>query len=149
MNTAFWRGKRVPYIGEWLMYREKIPLATYSKLAARFNPRRFDAAKIVRLAREAGQRYLVITAKHHDGFSLFDSKVSDYDIVDATPFGRDPLAEPYRFYLTAWLRDGAVADLDLGLLAGADDEAAVWNSADGRLVAVDREILVDLDTYQP
>lgn len=60
--------------------------------------------------------------------------------------GRDPLAEPYRFYLTAWLRDGAVADLDLGLLAGADDEAAVWNSADGRLVAVDREILVDLKT---
>lgn len=60
--------------------------------------------------------------------------------------GRDPLAEPYRFYLTAWPRGGAVADLDLGLLAGASDEAAVWNSADGRLVAVDREILVDLKT---
>lgn len=60
--------------------------------------------------------------------------------------GRDPLAEPYRFYLTGWLRDGTVVDLDLGLLAGASDEAAVWNSADGRLVAVDREILVDLKT---
>ncbi|MCW5550077.1 MAG: alpha-L-fucosidase, partial [Opitutaceae bacterium] len=70
--AGVWQGKRVPYIGEWLMFREKIPVATYAKFAARFHPRRFDAAAIVRLAREAGQRYLVITAKHHDGFAMYD-----------------------------------------------------------------------------
>ena len=91
--AGVWRGKRVPYIGEWLMFREKIPVSTYSKLAARFNPVRFDAAAIVRLAREAGQRYLVITAKHHDGFAMYDSPSNPYNIVKATPFARDPMRE--------------------------------------------------------
>lgn len=91
--AGVWRGKRVPYIGEWLMYREKIPFATYSKFAARFHPRRFDAAKIVRLAREAGQRYLVITAKHHDGFAMYDSPSNPYNVVAATPWRHDPMRD--------------------------------------------------------
>jgi len=91
--AGVWRGKRVPYIGEWLMFREKIPVATYSKLASRFNPSRFNAAAIVRLAREAGQRYLVITAKHHDGFAMYDSPSNPYNVVKATPWARDPMRE--------------------------------------------------------
>lgn len=91
--AGVWKGKQVPYIGEWLMFREKIPLATYSKLAAKFNPRNFDAAGIVRLAREAGQRYLVITAKHHDGFAMYDSPSNPYNVVAATPWHHDPMKD--------------------------------------------------------
>ena len=68
--AGVWRGKRVPYIGEWLMFREKIPVATYAKLAAQFHPRHWDATAIVRLARDAGMGYLVVTTKHHDGFAM-------------------------------------------------------------------------------
>jgi alpha-L-fucosidase len=91
--AGVWRGKRVPYIGEWLMFREKIPVATYARFAARFHPRHFDAAAIVRLARDAGQRYLVITAKHHDGFAMFDSPSNPYNVVAATPWAHDPMRD--------------------------------------------------------
>ena len=91
--AGVWQGEQIPGIGEWIMLRARIPVAEYEQLAKQFNPVQFDAAAWVGLAREAGQRYLVITAKHHDGFCLFESAVTDYDIVDATPFGRDPLKE--------------------------------------------------------
>ena len=91
--AGVWQGEQIPGIGEWIMLRARVPVAEYEQLAKQFNPVQFDAAAWVGLAREAGQRYLVITAKHHDGFCLFDSAVTDYDIVDATPFGRDPLQE--------------------------------------------------------
>jgi len=93
LPAGVWRGRRVPYIGEWLMFREKIPVATYAKLAARFNPTRFDAAAWVGLAKAAGAGYLVVTSKHHDGFALYDSAASDYNVVKATPWGRDPLRD--------------------------------------------------------
>ena len=79
--------------GEWMMHSKQIPIAEYSSLASRFNPVKFDAADWVSLARDAGQRYMVVTAKHHDGFAMFKSDVSAYNIVDATPFGRDVTAE--------------------------------------------------------
>jgi alpha-L-fucosidase len=91
--AGFWKGEAVSGIGEWIMLRARIPVAEYEKLAAEFNPVKFDAAGWVSLARRAGQKYLVITSKHHDGFSLFDSAVTDYDMVDATPFKRDVLKE--------------------------------------------------------
>ncbi len=91
--AGVWQGKRVPYIGEWMMYREQIPVATYAQLATRFHPRRFDPAAIVRLAREAGQRYLVITAKHHDGFAMYDSPSDPYNVVAATPWAHDPMRD--------------------------------------------------------
>lgn len=88
-----WAGRAYHGIAEWLMYSARIPVREYEQLAARFNPGDFDAAAWVRLAQEAGMKYLVITAKHHDGFAMFRSRVSPYNIADATPFGRDPLAE--------------------------------------------------------
>jgi alpha-L-fucosidase len=88
-----WQGQAVPGIGEWIMQRARIPVVEYEQLAQQFNPVNFDAAAWVALARMAGQRYLVITAKHHDGFCLFKSAFTRYNIVDATPFGRDPLKE--------------------------------------------------------
>ncbi|HRI62006.1 MAG TPA: alpha-L-fucosidase, partial [Saprospiraceae bacterium] len=79
--------------GEWIMYEAKIPKPEYEKFAPQFNPTQFDADAWVRMAKDAGMKYMVITSKHHDGFSMFDSKVSDYDIADRTPFRRDPMRE--------------------------------------------------------
>ena len=82
----------MPGLGEWIMHRARIPVVEYEPLAAQFNPVEFDAAAWV-LAKRAGQKYLVIASKHHDGFCLYKSSMTPYNIVDATPFGRDPLAE--------------------------------------------------------
>lgn len=88
-----WKGEQIPGIGEWIMFRARIPVREYEALAKQFNPTRFDAAEWVSLAKRAGQKYLTITAKHHDGFCMFDTALTDYNIVDATPFGRDPMKE--------------------------------------------------------
>jgi len=90
-----WNGKRIKQgdIAEWIMQRFQIPLEEYRKVAATFNPTEFDAREWVALVKNAGMKYIVITAKHHDGFAMYDSEVSDYNIVDYTPFGRDPLRE--------------------------------------------------------
>jgi alpha-L-fucosidase len=91
--AGVWRGAAVPGIGEWIMLRARIPVPEYESLARSFNPVRFDAAEWVSLAKMAGQKYIVITSKHHDGFCMYHSRVTGYNIVDATPFGRDPLKE--------------------------------------------------------
>jgi alpha-L-fucosidase len=88
-----WKGERMPGISEWIMQRAKIPRAEYAALAESFNPVEFDADEWAGIARDAGMRYMVITSKHHDGFAMYDSDVSDYNVVDATPFGRDVVGE--------------------------------------------------------
>jgi len=88
-----WKGKRSLGLGEWIMNRSKIPVAEYESLAKQFNPIRFNADEWVQLAQDAGMKYVVITSKHHDGFAMFTSKVTPYNIVDATPFKRDALKE--------------------------------------------------------
>ena len=77
--------------GEWVMENDKIPIREYAKLPPRFNPTRFDATAWVKLAKSSGAKYITVTAKHHDGFCMFASGLTDYDIADATPFRPDPL----------------------------------------------------------
>lgn len=79
--------------GEWFMHNKKMQVSEYEKFASQFNPVNFNAHEWVRMAKEAGMKYIVITSKHHDGFCMFDTKLTDYNIVKATPFGRDPLKE--------------------------------------------------------
>jgi alpha-L-fucosidase len=88
-----WKGQAIPGIGEWIMNRAKIPVKEYEGLAAQFNPVKFNADEWVKLAEDAGMKYIVITSKHHDGFAMYGSKASSYNIVDATPFQRDALKE--------------------------------------------------------
>jgi alpha-L-fucosidase len=90
-----WKGQRVEVDrnAEWIMKFLKISAAEYREMARQFNPVKFDAEAWVRLAKTTGMRYLVVTAKHHDGFAMYHSKASPYNIVDWTPFKRDPLKE--------------------------------------------------------
>jgi alpha-L-fucosidase len=89
-----YEGRRSGAYGEWLMHDVKIPVAEYrAKIAGVFNPTEFNADEWVRIAKDTGMRYLVVTAKHHDGFAMWDSHVTDYNVVKATPFGRDVIAE--------------------------------------------------------
>ncbi len=77
--------------GEWVMNNQNISVSEYEKLPTFFNPIDFDANKWVSLAKSAGMKYITITSRHHDGFSMFDSKATDYDIVDRTPYKKDVL----------------------------------------------------------
>jgi alpha-L-fucosidase len=77
--------------GEWVMNNQQIPIKSYEKLPAFFNPTEFNPAEWVKMAKEAGMKYITITSKHHDGFAMFNSNVSDYNIVKKTPYGKDVL----------------------------------------------------------
>ncbi|MFB9057356.1 alpha-L-fucosidase [Mariniflexile ostreae] len=91
--AGFYKGEAQTNSAEWIMNKGKIPISEYEKFAAEFNPTKFNAAEFVGLAKQAGMKYMVITAKHHDGFSMFNSKATNYNIFDATPFKRDVLKE--------------------------------------------------------
>ena len=88
-----WKGKKVGGYAEHLMRKERIPRSEYLQLAHQFNPVDFNADEWISNARKAGMRYFIITAKHHDGFAMFDSQASDFNIIKQTPFHRDPMAE--------------------------------------------------------
>jgi len=92
--AGVWDGTNVTQSGaEWIMNRGRISEAEYQNLPALFNPTRFNAAEWVKIATDAGMKYIVITAKHHDGFAMYHSQASKFNIYDATPFKRDPLQE--------------------------------------------------------
>lgn len=94
-----WDGRQIGNIGEWIMNRGKIPVADYKRMAKDFNPVKYDPEAWVRMAKDAGMKYIVITSKHHDGFALFETKASDWNVADATVYGSDllkPLAEACR-----------------------------------------------------
>lgn len=88
-----YKGQQIGGIGEWIMSTAKIPVTEYRQFAKQFNPVKYNADDWVRLAKQAGMKYIIITSKHHDGFAMFDSKASDWNIATASPFGRDPLKE--------------------------------------------------------
>ncbi|MGO8790972.1 MAG: alpha-L-fucosidase [Terriglobia bacterium] len=90
-----WKNNRIP-VGteaEWIMERFNIPVAEYREMAHQLNPVKFNADEWVSLAKATGMKYLVVTAKHHDGFAMYHSQVTRYNIVDWTPFKRDPVQE--------------------------------------------------------
>ncbi len=88
-----WKGKRTPGIGEWIQSYFAIKNEEYSQLAKIFNPIYFNAEEWVLFAKNCGMKYIVITSKHHDGFALFKSEADKFNVVDATPFGRDIIGE--------------------------------------------------------
>ncbi len=88
-----YRGRRVNNYAEWIQSFMPIPNREYEHLAETFNPLYFDAEEWVRLARDAGMQYFVFTAKHHDGFAMFHSRADRFNVVDASPFGRDVVEE--------------------------------------------------------
>jgi alpha-L-fucosidase len=92
LMEGYWKGQKVPG-GEWALKMNKLPIEEYRQLAKQFNPTKFHANEWVSLAKAAGMKYIVITAKHHDGFAMFRSAVSSYNVVEATPFKRDPMEE--------------------------------------------------------
>ena len=94
--AGVYNGKDIEGIGEWIMNRGKIPMQNYQEYAKQYNPVKYDPQAWVKMAKDAGMKYLVITSKHHDGFANFATKASKWNIVDATPYGKDvlkPLAE--------------------------------------------------------
>ena len=129
-----WKGKTSPGLGEWIMNRSKIPVKEYEQLAKQFNPTKFNADAWVQMAQDAGMKYIVITSKHHDGFAMFNSKVSNYNVVQATPFKHDILKEladachkrgmPLGFYYSQsqdWHEPGGAGnDWDFGPDVGPD-----------------------------
>lgn len=133
-----WKGRRMPYIGEWAQQYFRIPNAEYAQLAKVFNPIFFNADEWVELAKDAGMKYMVFTSKHHDGFAMYKSEVSSYNIVDATPFGRDVTAELAEACYKKGLKFGLYYSQDLdwshphggGYTAGKtwDDHSAFWTN---------------------
>ncbi len=87
-----WNGEPVKGIGEWIMNSAHIERSQYQRLAAKFDPVDFNASQWVKIAKEAGMKYIVITTKHHDGFCMFNTKATPYNIVNATPWHKDPMA---------------------------------------------------------
>ena len=90
---GYYQNKKIGGFGEWIMHNAKIPIADYAAFAPQFNPVKFNADEWVKIVKDAGMKYIVITAKHHEGFAMFHTKVDEYNIHDATPFKRDPIAE--------------------------------------------------------
>jgi alpha-L-fucosidase len=101
LPAGTWDGRQIGGIGEWIMNRGKIPVADYQRMAKDFNPVKYDPDAWVKMAKDAGMKYIVITSKHHDGFALFKSEASKWNVVDATVYGKDllkPLAEACKKY---------------------------------------------------
>jgi len=107
---GMWKGTKInhsphpgPKVAEWLMHAFQIPRAAYAELAKTFHPNKSFAQNIAKLAKQSGMKYMVITSKHHDGFALFNSKSSEYDMVDATPYKADAIKELYEACLNEGL----------------------------------------------
>ena len=116
-------------LGEWIMYGARIPRNEYLKVAKTFNPVGFNAEQWVKTAKEAGMRYIVAMTKHHDGFAMYHSKVSDYNIYDYTPFKRDPIEELYKACEKYGLRMGLYYSHSIDWLDGGDSGNAQYNEA--------------------
>ena len=106
--------------GEWIMFRAQINRQEYRDVAKTFNPVEFNAENWVKLAKEAGMRYIVAMPKHHDGFAMYHSDVSDFNIYDLTPFKRDPIEEIYKACQKYGLRMGIYYSHSIDWMDGGD-----------------------------
>ncbi|MCF0206004.1 MAG: alpha-L-fucosidase, partial [Bacteroidales bacterium] len=88
-----WNGEEIPFYSEQIMNHARIPASEYERLASKFNPVEWNAEEVVLLAKGAGMKYIVFTAKHHDGFCMFKTATTNYNVVDATPYGKDIVGE--------------------------------------------------------
>ena len=144
LPAGIWDGEEIKGLGEWIMHRAKIPRMEYLEMCGNFNPVKFNADEWVKTAKMAGMKYIVAMPKHHDGFAMYDSKVSGYDIIDATPFDRDPMEElyiacqkhglnfsVYYSHATDWLDggDAGVADfLESGKEVELESQSQFWRT---------------------
>ncbi len=117
---GIWKDKEIPGLGEWIMYHAQIPRKEYLEVCRKFNPVGFDADKWVSLAKEAGMKYIVAMPKHHDGFAMYRSKVTDYNIYDMTAFKRDPMEELYRACQKYGIRFGIYYSHSIDWMDGGD-----------------------------
>ncbi len=124
--AGVWKGQRMedagtgPCVSEWIMRRRSISRAEYAELAAQFNPVHFDADEWAQLAADAGMRYMVPTSKHHDGFAMFKSEASAYNMVEATPFKRDIIDELHKACASRSIRYGLYYSHTLDWFDGGD-----------------------------
>ncbi len=128
--AGIWNGQKMedlgsPSVAEWIQLVAKIPRSTYAKLADQFSPQSFDADKIVKMAKAAGMKYLVVTSKHHDGFALYGSTVSSFNSKQATPFKRDIIQELYDACLRHKLDFGIYYSQNIDWRDGSDGQYAV------------------------
>ena len=127
---GMWKGQKIPGLGEWVMYHAEIPREEYKEVCRNFNPVDFNADEWVRLAKEAGMKYIVCMPKHHDGFAMYDSKVTDYDIVDMSPFKRDPIDEIYKACKKHGIRMGIYYSHSIDWMDGGDAGQAQTRKTD-------------------
>jgi len=118
--AGIWKGEKIKGLGEWVMYHAQIPRDEYRAIAKDFNPEKFNAKEWVSCAKQAGMKYIVAMPKHHDGFAMYGSKVTDYNIVDATPFGRDPMEELYNECKKQGIRFGIYYSHSIDWMDGGD-----------------------------
>ena len=118
--AGIWKGEKIKGLGEWIMYHAQVPREEYRAIANRFNPEKFNAKEWVSCAKQAGMKYMVAMPKHHDGFAMYGSKVTNYNIVDATPFGRDPMEELYQECKKQGLKFGIYYSHSIDWMDGGD-----------------------------
>jgi alpha-L-fucosidase len=123
-------GKQIGSIGEWIMRTANIPVARYAKYAEQFDPEQFNATEWVSYAKAAGMKYIVMTAKHHDGFAMYPSKVSDWNITSRTAFKRDPIGEMSAACRKAGIKFGVYYSQNLDWHhAGGGTAGQAWDEA--------------------
>lgn len=125
-----WKGKEIPRLGEWIMYHAQIPREEYKQVCKNFNPTGFNADEWVRLAKEAGMKYIVAMTKHHEGFSMYQSKVTDFNIYDFTSFKRDPIEEIYQACQKYGIRLGLYYSHSIDWMDGGDAGQAQYQNID-------------------
>ena len=118
--AGIWKGEKIPRLGEWIMNVARIPRAEYKQLLKQFNPTNFNAEEWVNLANDAGMKYIVAMPKHHDGFAMYKSEVTKYNIIDATPFDRDPIDELYKECKKQGIRFGIYYSHSVDWMDGGD-----------------------------